>query len=85
MRKLPTTLLVLDAAHLIAFRNLISNIEMRKTGLRNVGPGGTILTSPDGIRWTPQSSGSSTNILSVAGSGSQFVAVGPGGTILSSP
>ena len=48
---------------------------------------GTILTSPDGRTWTPQTPNISTLKLldRVVWSGSQFVAVGSGGTILTSP
>ncbi len=51
-----------------------------------VGAGGWILTSPDGIQWTPQPSGTSQDLRGVDyGSGSGlFVAVGANGTILAS-
>src|SRR6266853_5726282 len=47
--------------------------------------GGSILTSPDGITWTPRASGTSNGLQGVTWSGTQFVAVGANGTILTSP
>jgi len=47
--------------------------------------GGSILTSPDGITWTPRASGTSNGLQGVTWSGTQFVAVGFYGTILTSP
>ena len=46
---------------------------------------GHILTSPDSVTWTQQTSGSSTPLNGVAWGGHQFVAVGSGGTVLTSP
>jgi hypothetical protein len=50
---------------------------------------GAILTSPDGITWTPRTSGTPNGLRSIVWNGSQFVVVGgnPGvsGTILTSP
>jgi hypothetical protein len=43
-----------------------------------VGDGGSVLTSPDAITWTPQSLTNATSLRSVVWSGSQFVAVGLG-------
>ena len=52
-----------------------------------VGDAGTILTSPDGVTWTQQTSGTTNTLYGVAWSGAlnRFVAVGAGGTILVSP
>jgi hypothetical protein len=50
-----------------------------------VGDLGTVLTSPDGINWTPRSSGTDAGLSGIAWSGSQFIAVGESGSILSSP
>jgi hypothetical protein len=50
-----------------------------------VGDGGTILTSPDGVTWTPRSSGITMLLIGVTYGSSTFVAVGDGGTILTSP
>ncbi len=47
-----------------------------------VGEGGAILTSPDGVTWTPRASYS---LDGVTWGGDQFVAVGLEGTILTSP
>lgn len=59
--------------------------ESRFTALDNQG---VILTSQDGISWTPQTSAASYQLNGVAWSGTQFVSVGHGsggGTILTSP
>jgi hypothetical protein len=50
-----------------------------------VGPGGVILTSPDGTSWTPRSSGVGSALEAVAAGPSRFVAVGGAGTVVSSP
>jgi uncharacterized protein (TIGR03118 family) len=50
-----------------------------------VGDEGTILTSPDGITSTVQTSGTSNTLNGVTWSGAEFVAVGDAGTILTSP
>ena len=49
-----------------------------------VRAGGAVLTSPNGVTWTPRVSGTVQNLAGIAWSGSQFVAVGDGGTILTS-
>ena len=41
-----------------------------------VGNEGTILTSPDGITWTSQSSGTTGNLNGITWNGNQFAAVG---------
>ncbi len=41
-----------------------------------VGFNGTVLSSPDGVRWTPQNSGTSLGLYSVAYANGTFVAVG---------
>jgi hypothetical protein len=50
-----------------------------------VGTEGTVQTSPDGTKWTPQASGVSVNLSGIAAGRSIFVAVGANGTILTSP
>ena len=50
-----------------------------------VGVGGTILTSPDGVNWTAQNSGTNNHLRGVTYGNGTFVAVGLGGTILTSP
>lgn len=52
--------------------------------LMAVGDAGTIITSSDGLTWTPRASGISSRLNSVAASGTVFVAVGDGGVILRS-
>jgi hypothetical protein len=49
-----------------------------------VGDGGLILTSSDGVLWTPRTSGSSNDLYAFAGNDSSFIAVGEAGTILQS-
>lgn len=51
------------------------------------GSSGTIITSPDGVAWTGQTSGTTNNLKGVAWSPplGLFAAVGSGGTILTSP
>jgi hypothetical protein len=50
-----------------------------------VGKGGTILTSPDGVNWTAQTSGMRSWLSSVTYGNGLFVAVGLVDTILTSP
>jgi len=67
--------------------DILVGIVWSGTQLVAIGDAGTILTSPDGVNWTTQSSGLGTNILltRIAWSGTQFVAVGDLGTIITSP
>ena len=44
-----------------------------------------IQTSPDGVNWTAQTSGTTNGLLGITWSGTQFVAVGDFGNILTSP
>ena len=50
-----------------------------------VGSSGMIRTSPNGVPWTAQNSGTAESLLNVAWSGTQFTAVGNNGAILTSP
>jgi hypothetical protein len=50
-----------------------------------VGSGGTILTSPDGVKWTRRTSGTNNLLYGVTYGNGLFVAVGDRGTILTSP
>jgi hypothetical protein len=50
-----------------------------------VGAGGTILSSPDGLTWSPRVSGTTARLRAVLASHNLFVAVGQAGTILTSP
>jgi len=76
----------LDVWH---FRNSLTQNDYGITYGSNtfvaVGYGGTILTSPDGITWTSQTSGTTNNLLGIAYGNNTFVAVGNSGTILTSP
>jgi len=49
-----------------------------------VGSLGVILTSTDGMAWTPRASGTAATLRGVTWTGGQFVAVGTGGTALAS-
>lgn len=49
-----------------------------------VGTGSRVLTSPDGIAWTPAATVPTATLLGVAGDGNQWVAVGFGGALFSS-
>jgi hypothetical protein len=49
-----------------------------------VGAAGTILTSPDGYRWSARVSNASEDLNGVAASGALFLVVGDGGVLLSS-
>jgi hypothetical protein len=48
-----------------------------------VGTGGTVLTSPDSVAWTPQTSGISAD-LNVITNTRIFIAMGDGGTVITS-
>jgi hypothetical protein len=50
-----------------------------------VGDDGAILTSPDGLNWTVQTSGTGIDLYGVAYGNGTFVAVGDDGAILTSP
>jgi uncharacterized repeat protein (TIGR02543 family) len=50
-----------------------------------VGSSGTIVTSPDGLTWTSQTSGTTSYLYGVAYGNNTFVAVGDSGTIVTSP
>jgi len=50
-----------------------------------VGYRGAILTSPDGVSWTAQTSGTGNWLEGVAYGNGRFVAVGDRGAILTSP
>jgi len=50
-----------------------------------VGAIGTVLTSPDGVKWTAQNSGTREELYSVTYGNNQYVAVGQYGIIVTSP
>ncbi len=50
-----------------------------------VREGGSIMTSPDGIKWTSRSSPTTENLLGLFWDGHQYLAGGDQGTILTSP
>jgi hypothetical protein len=49
-----------------------------------VGYNGTVFTSPDGIRWTYRSSGTTNHLLNIALVNDMFMIVGNTGTIITS-
>lgn len=49
-----------------------------------VGRGGAIQTSPDGMTWTPQTSGTTHDLKAIEHDGTSLLAVGAAGTILES-
>ncbi len=50
-----------------------------------VGDHGTVITSPDGISWTEQTSPVTAHLRAIVHSGGTFVAIGNGGAIITSP
>ena len=50
-----------------------------------VGSNGVVLTSPDGVNWTSQTSGTTQGLRGAAYGSARFVVVGSSGTILTSP
>jgi len=50
-----------------------------------VGDNGTILTSPDGLTWTPRTSGTNFTLLAVTYGNGRFVAVGSNDAVCTSP
>ena len=46
---------------------------------------GGIMTSPDGLTWTPRVSGTTNDLRAIIWDGSKYVAAGQNGTILTSP
>ena len=65
--------------------NSLNSVAWSGTQFVAVGAGGTILTSPDGMTWTAQNSGTTNQLSGITWSGAQFVAVGDFGNILTSP
>ena len=49
-----------------------------------VGSAGGIYTSPDGLTWTPRTSGTTADLTAVTRTQTGYTAVGTGGTIVSS-
>ncbi|QIP13057.1 T9SS type A sorting domain-containing protein [Spirosoma aureum] len=49
-----------------------------------VGAQGRVLTSPDGLSWTPQVSGTGKSLNDIAYGAGQFIAVGDNGTLITS-
>ena len=50
-----------------------------------IGDYGTVITSPDGIIWTEQTSPVTAHLKAIIYDGSSFVAIGNGGAIITSP
>ncbi len=65
--------------------NDLSRVTYGKGIFVAVGATGTILTSPDGITWTPNTAGIASYLGGVTYGSGTFVAVGYTGTILTSP
>ena len=63
----------------------LSSVTYGNNTFVTVGDNGTILTSPDGVNWTAQSSGTSEWLYAVTYGNNTFVAVGYSGTVLTSP
>jgi hypothetical protein len=65
--------------------NLLEGVTYGNGLFVAVGDGGAILTSPDGVTWTPRTSGTDNSLYGVAHGNGLFVAVGGDGAILTSP
>ena len=63
----------------------LNGVTWSGTQFVTVGANGTILTSPTGTAWAPQTPGTINTLNGVTWSGTQFAAVGVNGTILTSP
>lgn len=63
----------------------LSGVAWSGTQFVAVGAAGTVMTSPDGVTWTPRTSGTASNLAAITWAGTQFVAVGAAGTLLTSP
>jgi hypothetical protein len=50
-----------------------------------VGAGGMVLSSPDGVTWTQQTSNTAADLRALSSVPSQFLAVGSGGAVITSP
>lgn len=50
-----------------------------------VGAGGTVLSSPDAVTWTAQTSNTAADLLTVSSTPNQFLAAGSGGAVITSP
>ena len=80
----PTTSTSWQWANPLPQGNDLSKIIWDGSQFVAVGGNGTILTSPDGVTWVIQSSGTNNDLHGISWNGSQFVAVGGNGTILAS-
>src|SRR5262245_26918607 len=78
----------LDVWH--ARQSPTAEVSLRSVAFANglfvaVGDSGTILTSPDGVNWTQQQSGTLDDLRGIANGNGLFVAIGGAPTILTSP
>jgi len=86
-----------NGAILTVLANGVPNVQVSGTGenlaavavstsgkIAAVGANGTILTSPEGINWTPRVSNTAASLQAVAAAGIRFIAVGTGGRIVTS-
>lgn len=62
--------------------NTLRGIAAGPGGLVAVGDGGTILTSTDGVTWTPRDSGTTVSLCGVTFGEGHFVTVGDNGCVL---
>ena len=61
----------------------LAGIAVNAAGkLATIGTNGVILTSPDGITWTPRVSNTGASLLAIVAAGNQFITVGAGGRIV---
>jgi hypothetical protein len=63
--------------------NLLS-VVYGSAGFAAVGPGGTIVTSPDAVNWTTQNSGIASTLESITFGNGYYMAVGDGAVVLTS-
>lgn len=65
--------------------NRLNAVTSGKETIVAVGDTGTIITSPDGIKWTVRTTPTSNDLNGIAYGNNTFVAIGDSGTILTSP
>ena len=68
----------------VILANTLQAVTYGEAGFVAVGVRGTIVTSPDGMTWTAQSSGTNRTLFGVACGNGTYLAVGESGVILQS-